>query len=189
MIKTIDTWSKGYEILHDTVKFSKENITEVTSKATFNKEVYAPVNPTDRTDQSYRYTARSANEVSAFAINTFLSLGYNDFSSCHQLKVLAETMFERFKTNYLKCRMDLIYSDSCRKFHIDSLHMRSITTLIGPGTEYKLTKNNCEIHQVKTGDTILLKGSMYPGKRSKVLHRSPQISKLGIHRLVFVMDY
>jgi len=190
MLKTNDTWKDGYELLPRKISFNDKKIqfTPIEDSTSLLKSL-TPLELNNREDKSYRYTARSASEVKAFAINSLTSLGYGNFATCDQLADLAETLFARFKTNYLKCRMDLVYTDSCRKFHIDSLYVRAITTLLGPGTEYKLNSKSNEIHQVETGETILLKGLRSSGKKPKVLHRSPPISKLGIKRLVFVMDY
>ena len=84
--------------------------------------------------------------------------------------------------------MDLVYSDKCRRFHSDNVYLRSITTLIGPGTELMLTEEGNKILKINTGDTVLVKGAQFPGG-SSVLHKSPRISHLGLVRLLFVMDY
>ncbi|WDE97544.1 DUF1826 domain-containing protein [Lentisphaera profundi] len=187
MVKTKSSWSQGYEIINDTVSLSSvRNL--VVPQNDMRGTSFRHIETQNSDDKTYRLTARSVREIKAFATNALLSLGYNDFSTFDQIENLAEKMFIRLKTNYLKCRMDLVSSDSCKKFHMDNLMARAITTLIGPGTEYKFSKKPCQVYQVKTGDTIILKGGNYPGKKSKILHRSPKISHLGIERLVFVMD-
>ena len=192
MLKTSITWPNGYEVISNSItineaeRFQHKQCNSACTDTCQTKPIDGAMK---YLDQSIRHLAKDPEEIKSFAINALKSLGYEDNNTCDKIKKLAEYMFSRFNTNHLKCRMDLVYTDSCRKFHVDTLYARSITTLLGPGTEFKLPKNSSEIFKVKTGETLLLKGLKHPGKNSKVVHRSPKISHLGVHRLVFVMDF
>ena len=140
-------------------------------------------------DISIRKTAHSVEAVRGFVTDSLRTLGFASLNVEDQLASTSEMMFRRFKINRLKCRMDLVYSDKCRQFHIDRVYMRCITTLLGPGTELLFANDPSNIYQVKTGDALLVKGSLNPQNDFNVLHKSPSISHLGISRLVFVMDY
>ncbi|MCM8531128.1 MAG: DUF1826 domain-containing protein [Lentisphaeraceae bacterium] len=131
----------------------------------------------------------SVSEVRDFVVSAKKDLGFEYLEVEDQLQSIAYMIMRRFSLNKLNCRMDLIYSDKCKSFHVDSVYLRSITTLVGPGTELQLSKESNHIRQVKTGDTLLIKGSHFPGGNINALHRSPKISHLGKKRLIFVMDY
>ena len=139
-------------------------------------------------DLRFEKVARSAGEVREFVKQTLEILDFQYLEAEDQLESIASMLITRFNINRLNCRMDFIHSNKCKKFHIDKVYIRSITTLLGPGTELQLG-DDPNIYQVNTGDTVLLKGSQFPGRKSNVLHRSPSITLLGISRLLFVMDY
>ena len=192
MQSTQETWKKGYEVMPTNIQLPAISFRQVQDSElkTSSSELDAlfPDDP-QKAERSYRKTIRSIGEVKGFAEQSLLALGFSDLSVAEQLQDLAAQLIKRFKLNYLHCRMDLVYTDSCRKFHIDNLYTRAITTLIGPGTEYKLMSKSNEVLQVKTGETILLKGLKHRGRSSKIVHKSPKISHLNTYRLVFVMDY
>ncbi len=118
-----------------------------------------------------------------------MTLGYTDFTVCDHLQNLAAEFMKKFKVKKVNCRIDLTFSDNCRKFHADAVHARAITTLMGPATEYKSTCETAEVQQIETGETIILKGLRYPGPKTNTLHKSPMISHLDIYRIIFVIDY
>ena len=132
---------------------------------------------------------RSTSEVREFVVESLSTLGYSDLKVEEQLHDIAYMLMSRFRINHLNCRMELVYSDKCMRFHVDNVYLRAITTLVGPGTELQMVDEPERIHKVNTGDTLLIKGKQFPGECTKVLHRSPRISHLEIPRVVFVMDY
>ena len=139
-------------------------------------------------DISLKELFRSADGVHSFINKSLKILGFSDLKIADYLESQAKEMFERFDVDQLTCRFDLTLSNKCKKFHVDTVQMRSITTLIGPGTELQFDDDE-QIYQVETGDTLLIKGKLFSGGNQTVKHRSPAIVGTGIGRLVFVMDY
>ena len=153
------------------------------------REFIQPAFEMRREDVRFDKVVCSASEVREFAKGTLEALGFEYLRVEEQLHDIAYIFMERFNINCLNCRMELIYSDKCKRFHVDNVFLRMITTLLGPGTELQLSDELQTVLQVKTGDTVLVKGKQFPGEPTKVLHRSPKISHLGTPRLIFVMDY
>jgi hypothetical protein len=89
-------------------------------------------------------------------------------------------------------RLEAVTSNACKKFHIDCVKARLITTYLGPGSEWGYAKEGTvpkRIHQLSTGDVALFKGCLFPGfQMPQVLHRSPPIAGTGITRLVLCVD-
>jgi hypothetical protein len=189
MVNHSNTWSQGYEVLRNDITISQQLSQQAQERLAANP-AKALIDYKQAKDYSFRETIRKPRKVTDFTKNALMTLGYTDFTVCQQLQDLVVEFMKKFKQKTVKCRLDLTFSDSCRKFHSDAVHARAITTLIGPATEYKL---NCceddEIRQVKVGETIILKGLRFPGAKTKILHKSPKISHLDIHRIVFAMDY
>jgi len=88
----------------------------------------------------------------------------------------------------LNCRLELVSSDSCKKFHIDNVHSRLIYTYAGPGTEIKHAVNS-ETSCIPSGSALIVKGYKYPEFQITTLHRSPPIAQEKIKRLLFIADY
>ena len=153
------------------------------------REYIQPKNDNQLKDLRYTAVINSASEVREFARISLESLGFSYLGVEEKLHDLAYMIMDRFNINSLNCRMELIYSDKCRRFHVDNVFLRAITTLIGPGTELQISSEPGKVLQIETGDTVLVKGRQFPGKYDGVLHRSPKISHLGLFRVVFVMDY
>jgi hypothetical protein len=89
-------------------------------------------------------------------------------------------------------RLEAVTSNACKKFHIDCVKARLITTYLGPGSEWGYAKEGTipkRIHQLSTGDVALFKGCLFPGfQMPQVLHRSPPIAGTGMTRLVLCVD-
>ena len=100
-----------------------------------------------------------------------------------------------------------INTNMCRRFHTDVNNLRMLCTYAGQGTLWLtddnvdrkalkafgnnesivLDKNN--IQQIKTGNVVILKGAVYPNKKTKaVVHRSPTIEENGEKRLLLRID-
>ncbi len=93
-----------------------------------------------------------------------------------------------------------VTTDMCRKFHTDLNDLRMLCTYAGPGTLWVAEDNNCSkysshgvnidkdsIHQVKTGNVVILKGALYPNS-NPAIHKSPSILKNGVTRLLLRID-
>ncbi|MCM8536074.1 MAG: DUF1826 domain-containing protein [Lentisphaeraceae bacterium] len=153
------------------------------------KDLIRPSGNLRQLDKRLEKVVTNATEVREFVIKAKNELGFEYLQVEDQLQNIAYMIMRRFNLNKLNCRMDFIHSDKCKSFHVDNVYLRTITTLVGPGTELQLSNNPHKVTQVKTGDTLLIKGNHFPGGNNHALHRSPKISHLGKTRLIFVMDY
>lgn len=192
MLSLANDLSEGYEIISKDA-FSADSTCNkgccyTKRKSTTVREFIKPVQNPLTKDVRLMKVANSPSEVKNFVVNSLSILGYSHLRVEEHLQAIAYMIMNRFNKRQLKCRMDLVYSDKCKGFHVDQVFVRSITTLVGPGTELKLTRTPNEIYKIDTGDTLLVKGNLYPGGNTKALHKSPRISHLGISRLLFVMD-
>ncbi|HVK66140.1 MAG TPA: DUF1826 domain-containing protein [Polyangium sp.] len=102
-----------------------------------------------------------------------------------------------------------IRHDQCRKFHVDYVRLRLVTTYLGPGTEWlpedvvrreelapaplapaeanrRIVRDPGKIRRANAGDVVLLKGERYPGTERAAVHRSPPIQELGVSRVVLI---
>ena len=93
---------------------------------------------------------------------------------------------------FLRLRLDVVTTNSCRKFHIDAIKARLICTYQGTGTQYGNSVDGDDPEQiftVPTGSPILLRGTRWRENPSSfLLHRSPPIEGTGEARLLFVLD-
>ena len=94
--------------------------------------------------------------------------------------------------DYLRLRMEVVSTNSCRKFHIDAVKSRLICTYRGQGTQYGMSMDGNDPEKFKTtptGSPILLRGTLWIDDNSRlILHRSPPIEGTGETRFVFVID-
>ena len=108
------------------------------------------------------------------------------------VNALAEGFASLLNAKFLRIRLDPINTNACRKFHIDAITARLVCTYRGTGTQYGLstdTQPPSDISTVKTGDPILLRGSLWPDvPHAGLRHRSPPIEGTGETRLVLVLD-
>ncbi len=93
-------------------------------------------------------------------------------------------------------RLEIVRTDSCRKFHADYVTARLITTYVGEGTDW-LGQDDAErvaagaepqhIHRLDTFDVGLFKGKL--GTDHPAIHRSPPIARTqGGARLLLVLN-
>ncbi|MEO9572818.1 MAG: DUF1826 domain-containing protein [Roseobacter sp.] len=105
---------------------------------------------------------------------------------------LAEVFSNLLLARYLRLRLDVVKSNACRRFHIDSISARLICTYRGTGTQYGVSVDGAEptrVFTVKTGAPCLLRGTLWPADPpSGLLHRSPPIEGTGQTRFVLVLD-
>lgn len=93
---------------------------------------------------------------------------------------------------YLLLRLDVITTNACRKFHVDTVTARLICTYRGTGTQFGFTIGSTDpelVHTVPTCAPILLRGKLWQEhSHESLLHRSPPIEGSGETRLVLVLD-
>lgn len=108
-----------------------------------------------------------------------------------------------------KCRLvfGAVRGDQCRRFHVDMLRLRMISTYAGPGTEWlpeaavrraalhepepcpelangQIVRNARLVRHARAGDVLVMKGAL--ATAAGVVHRSPPIEALGLTRVVAV---
>ena len=93
---------------------------------------------------------------------------------------------------YLRLRFDVVETNACRKFHVDSIVARLICTYRGTGTQYGNAFDGDEPEQFFTapaGSPLVLRGKLWrPAPCYGLLHRSPPIEGTGETRLLLVLD-
>lgn len=95
----------------------------------------------------------------------------------------------------IELRLEVVTTNSCRKFHADYVPARLITTYVGTGTQW-LGQDDARrvaagdkpetIHTLNAGDVGIFKGklaTMHPA-----IHRSPAIEGTGERRLLAVLN-
>lgn len=109
-----------------------------------------------------------------------------------EINALAEGFSALMGAAYLRLRLNVVSTNSCRKFHIDAVSARLICTFRGTGTQYGMATADgepAEIFTAPTGAPILLKGTLWPTQSvDRLLHRSPPIDGTGETRLLLVLD-
>lgn len=124
----------------------------------------------------------------------------------------AGSLLDRFVqlTGARKLRLSLgaVRNDQCRKFHVDYLRYRMITTYAGPGTEWlpdeavhrealaappsaaeeanrQVLRDAAGVRHARAGDVLILKGARHEHARGAV-HRSPPIEGSYAARVVLI---
>ena len=109
--------------------------------------------------------------------------------------MLAERYCSILKLTELEVRLEIVTTNSCRKWHADFVEARLITTYAGSGTQWLThadaarVKNGTEplrINAMSAGDVGIFKGKL--GTNSPVIHRSPPIDGTGEKRLLLVLN-
>jgi hypothetical protein len=108
----------------------------------------------------------------------------------------------------LRVSLGAVRTDQCRKFHVDYVRYRLVTTYVGPGTEWvpdaavrrealdhppdcpcdankEIVKDASAIRYAVPGEVIVMKGALHPNSRGAV-HRSPPIEGTGRVRVVLI---
>ncbi len=110
----------------------------------------------------------------------------------NDIVALAERFADLMDARFLRLRLDVVTTNACRKFHIDTITARLVCTYRGTGTQYGISTDGNEptrIFTVQTGAPILLRGTLWREQPpSGLLHRSPPIEGTGETRLVLVLD-
>jgi hypothetical protein len=108
----------------------------------------------------------------------------------------------------LRVSFGAVRTDQCRKFHVDYVRYRLVTTYVGPGTEWvpdeavrrevldhppdcpcdankEIVRESSAIRHAVPGEVIVMKGALHPGHRGAV-HRSPPIEGTDRVRVVLI---
>jgi len=95
----------------------------------------------------------------------------------------------------LELRLEVVRTDSCRKFHADYVTARLITTYVGEGTDWLDEADAARvaagdqphcINRLSTFDVGLFKGKLATDRPA--IHRSPPIAETGSTRLLLVFN-
>ena len=122
---------------------------------------------------------------------------------------LVASFAEVSRSPRIRLRLGPVSDDRCRKFHVDYLRWRLVTTYVGPATMWiadehvrrgvlrdtpvcpdeanrLILRAGGHVNQAEAGDVLLMKGenSGSPG----LVHRSPPVEETGCCRLVLVMS-
>jgi Protein of unknown function (DUF1826) len=112
------------------------------------------------------------------------------------------------QTRHLRVWFGAVRSDQCRKFHVDNVRYRLVTTYVGPGTEWvpdtavrrealdhppscpcdanqAIVRDSSAIRHAVPGEVLVMKGGRHPHRRGAV-HRSPPIEGTGQTRVVLI---
>ena len=103
-----------------------------------------------------------------------------------------------------------VRDSQCRKFHVDHMPLRLITTYVGPGTHWvpdpyvrrqafarrygriadanrAIVPDRAAIRHARAGDVLVMKGVCHPDSNG-VVHRSPPLRRKGQIRVVAVLS-
>ena len=141
--------------------------------------------------------------------NDFLSLSETK-SGTIVLKVISNDACTKFHTDGYSVQasfeITLRTIDACTKFHTDGYSLRLFTTYFGRGTEWLpekatnrrglgksnelIVKDVSQVQQMDTFEVGILKGELpnMPNPTYGIVHRSPEISKLGEKRIILRVD-
>lgn len=108
---------------------------------------------------------------------------------------LAERYCSLLVLNELEVRLEVVTTNSCRKWHADYVKARLISTYIGSGTQW-LSQQDADrvregieplrINSMSPGDAGIFKGKI--ATDTPAIHRSPPIAGTGEKRLLLVLN-
>lgn len=122
--------------------------------------------------------------------------------------LLADQVARLSGAQSLTLSLETVRTDQCRKFHVDFIRYRLVTTYVGPGTEWvpeeavcraalahslacpcdankKIVPDLSAVRRAETGEVLWMKGARQE-RAQGVVHRSPPIEESGETRLVFI---
>jgi len=108
---------------------------------------------------------------------------------------LAEKFSSILNIQKFEVRIEVVTTNSCRKWHADYVTARLITTYAGTGTQWLCAKaaqqvrdgsDPDEIGQMSAGDVGIFKGKLATDEPA--IHRSPPIEGTGERRLLLVLN-
>jgi len=98
-------------------------------------------------------------------------------------------------TDEMEVRLEVVTTNSCRKWHADYVKARLITTYLGTGTQWldrdaaaqvKRGSDPDNFGQMAIGDVGIFKGKL--ATETPAIHRSPPIQGTGERRLLLVLN-
>lgn len=134
-----------------------------------------------------------------------------DSALSRRIAALIEMFCSLLGLDRVGMRLTILDSAMCKRFHVDRVPCRLITTLHGVGTEWLneaavdrsklgpgsaglddaesgLLRDEADIEQMRSGDVALLKGELWEGNEGAgIVHRSPAVAK-GNVRLLLTLD-
>lgn len=133
-------------------------------------------------------------EIGACVAKVFRDAGHTENPAlswfCRDAERLAIQFAELNGVSIVRLRIEAVFDDACRKFHVDHVTTRLICTYRGPGTQLCMCPHGRDrIETISTGAPILLKGKLWSQPDDIALHhRSPPIEGTGLSRSVLVLD-
>ncbi|KPP93195.1 DUF1826 domain-containing protein [Erythrobacter sp. HL-111] len=145
---------------------------------------------------------RFDTERAALADRFAQALARNGFAAPHlhraltdDVSLLAGLFCSALGIERLELRLEVVTSDSCRKFHADYVVARLITTYVGPGTQWLESADAARlreggeprrINRMAAGDVGIFKGRL--ASEHPAIHRSPPIATSPGPRLLLVLN-
>jgi hypothetical protein len=151
------------------------------------------------TPQDLRFTCAPA-ALPALLGEGLAQGGYGGDAALHAVLIedaalLADRFFAAMDLAMLELRLEVVRTDSCRKFHADYVTARLITTYVGEGTDW-LDEDDAarvasgaapeRVHRLSAFDVGLFKGKLATDRPA--IHRSPPIADTGAVRLLLVLN-
>jgi hypothetical protein len=158
---------------------------------------FAPL--VDGTPQDLRFTTDVAG-LPALLAEGLVQGGYGGSPALHTALIedaarLAQLFCAAMDLAKLEVRLEVVRTDSCRKFHADYVTARLITTYVGEGTDWldeadaaRVSAGGApeRINRLAAFDIGLFKGKL--ATDHPAIHRSPPIAETGSTRLLLVFN-
>lgn len=126
--------------------------------------------------------------------------GFGGGAALHRLLAedaqhLARLFCDALALATVELRLEVVRTDSCRKFHADYVTARLITTYVGEGTDWLDEADAARvasgaaperIHRLSAFDVGLFRGKLSTDRPA--IHRSPPIAETGAARLLLVLN-
>lgn len=138
--------------------------------------------------------ALPATLSAALADNGFAAAALHD-ALAQDAAMLARHFCAALDSARFELRLEVVRTDSCRKFHADYVRARLITTYAGEGTDWlddsdaaRVAAGNepLQINRMAAFDVGLFKGKL--ATEHPAIHRSPPIAASGSARLLMVLN-
>jgi len=109
--------------------------------------------------------------------------------------MLAEAYAAIMDIKDVEVRLEVVTTNSCRKWHADYVKARLITTYVGTGTQWldgadadRVKRGNepLQINEMQSGAVGIFKGKLWT--ETPAVHRSPPIEGTGERRLLLVIN-
>jgi hypothetical protein len=157
---------------------------------------FAPLTEGDPQDIRFETTPDDlpAKLMAALAENGFAAAGLWDILVADAAQ-LARRFCAAMDLARIELRLEVVRTDSCRKFHADYVSARLITTYVGAGTDWLDDAEAAHlaaggeprrINRMAAFDVGLFKGKL--ATERPAIHRSPPIAGTGATRLLLVLN-